>query len=172
MFKKLVKIFIWIIVIIILALLLAYGVSKSNFSNLKKYDERDTSARTSSVTPSLKQQIAKERYYSTKIKIKDGDMANLGDFTLNISGDRKLVINVSLKFKQNKENDWLSGKSIEQEILDKGDVLRSAVVNTISGSEHATISNARMKKKLVKSMNKYLSDGEVEEVYFNRFIIQ
>ncbi|WP_373035259.1 flagellar basal body-associated protein FliL [Sulfurimonas sp.] len=172
MFEKIIKIIIWIIIALIVILLLAYGVSKSSFTNLKKYDQKDTTIRNSLVTSAAKEQLAKERYYTTTVKIKDGNMANLGDFTLNISGDRQLTINISLKYKENKGNDWLSGKNVEQEILDKGDALRSAVVSTISNSENASVANTKMKKELVKSMNDYLSDGEIEEVYFNRFIIQ
>lgn len=171
---KIIKTLISIVVTLIVLLILAYGVSKSDFTKIKKYDSEDSVRSSISQAPpsSVKRAIAKERFYTTKVKIKDGSMASLGDFTLNISGDRKLTANISLKFKENKGNSWMSGKSVEQEILNKGDVLRSAVINIISNDESATVSNKRMKEELVKSMNKYLSNGEIEEVYFNKFIIQ
>lgn len=176
MFEKVVKILIGIIATLIVAMLLIYGASKSDFSKIQKYDEKDNSisdVRSRMKGPSeQKEKIAKERYYTTKVKIKEGSMANLGDFTVNISGDRQLITNISLKFKEKTSNSWLSGGSVEEEIIVKGDMLRSAVIHTISGSENATVSNNRMKKELVNNINNYLSDGEVEEVYFNRFIIQ
>lgn len=99
-------------------------------------------------------------------------MANLGDFTMNISGDRKLTANISLKYKNKKSNNWLNDNNVEDEIMGKGDVLRSAVINVISNSKNARVTNKDMKKELIKNMNKYLSDGKIEEVYYNRFIIQ
>jgi flagellar basal body-associated protein FliL len=151
-------------------------VSKSDFNNLKKYDEQDNSlsnVRAEMRSPSKqKLKIAKERYYSKMVKVQSSTMANLGDFTMNISGDRKLVTNISLKYKNNEDDSWLGDNKAEEEIINKGDVLRSAVINAISGSENVRVSNSRMKKDLVENINKYLSDGEVEEVYFNKFIIQ
>jgi flagellar protein FliL len=176
MFNKAIKTLIGIIVALIVVLLLAYGVSKSEFSNLKKYDEKDNSisdVRSRMQAPSkLKQKIAEERYYTTKVRIKGSGMANLGDFTVNIAGGRKLTANISLKFKEKKGNSWLSGNSVEDEIVAKGVILRSAVISTISGSRDASVANNLMKKELVNNINKNLSDGEVEEVYFNRFIVQ
>ncbi len=166
MYEKIIKIIIAITATLIILLLLAYGVSKSDFNNLKKYDEKD------SVRAGLKERIAKEQYYTTKVKIKSDNMASLGDFTLNLSGNRKLTANISLKFKDNENSSWMSGESIQQEILDKGVVLRDAVINTISNSQNARVSNDKMKKELVDNMNDYLSNGEIEEIYFNKFIIQ
>ncbi|WP_373002525.1 flagellar basal body-associated protein FliL [Sulfurimonas sp.] len=176
MFEKVVKILIGIIITLIIVLLLAYGVSKSDFNNLKKYDENDNSisdVRSRMKSPSKqKEKMAEERYYTTKVRIKDGGMASLGDFTVNISGGRKLTANISLKFKEKKSNSWLGGNSVEDEIVAKGDILRSAVINTISGSKNASVANNLMKKQLVNNINNYLADGEVEEVYFNKFIVQ
>ena len=176
MFYKITKIIILLIITTTIILLLAYGVSKSSFNNLKKYDEKDTSmvdARNAMQNPSKeKRQLAEERYYTTTVKIRKGDMANLGDFTMNIHGDKKLTANISLKYKNNKGNNWLIDQSVEDEIVEKADVLRSAVVSTISGRKNTRVSNDKMKKELIKNMNKYLSEGEIEEVYFNRFIIQ
>ena len=98
-------------------------------------------------------------------------MANLGDFTINIADGKKLIANISLKYKDHKESSWLSGSATEAEILKNGPVLRSAVVSAISGS-NATMHNNKMKKNIKDSLNKYLSNGEIEEVYFNKFIIQ
>ncbi|MFT7005093.1 MAG: flagellar FliL protein [Sulfurimonas sp.] len=176
MFNKIIRITIWVIITLLVVLLLAYGASKSDFNNLKKYDEQDNSLsniRAEMQNPSKeKKKLAKDRYYTTTVKVQSSTMANLGDFTMNISGDRKLIANISLKYKSNKDSSWLGNNSAKEEIMNKGDVLRSAVISAISGSDNVKISNTRMKKNLVKNINKYLSDGEVEEVYFNKFIIQ
>lgn len=176
MLHKVIKITTIIISIIIVVLVLAYGVSKSDFNNLKKYDEKDDSIsqiRDNMLAPSKEKiAISKERYYTTTVKIKKGNMANLGDFTMNISGNRKLTTNISLKFKEKKGYSWLSGDSIEDEILDKAAVLRNVVINVISNNENARVTNKKMKEEIVKSLNKYLTDGEIEEIYYNSFIIQ
>jgi flagellar FliL protein len=176
MINKVIKIFTIVTITIIVVLLLAYGVSQSNFNNLKKYDEKDNdlnSVRAQMLTPSKEKiAIAEERFYTTNVKIKKGDMASLGDFTMNISGNRKLTTNISLKFKEKKGINWFGGDSVEDEILDKGVVLRNAVINVISNNENARITNKKMKKEIVNSLNQYLSDGEIEEIYYNNFIIQ
>jgi len=176
MFTKILRYIVTIIILLIIILLLIYGVSKSDFTNLKKYDEIGNgigNVRSEMHAPSKeKLKFAKARYYTTKVKIKDGSMANLGDFTLNISDNRKLITNISLKFKDKKSNSWLSGDSVEDEILEKGDILRSVVINTFSGSQTISASDNLSKQELVKNINNNLSNGEVEEVYFNRFIVQ
>ena len=166
MFHDIIKKLIIIVVALIVILALVYGVLTSEFTNIKKYDEED------SVRTMLNKKLDKNKESQKTIQLKDGNMANLGDFTLNISGNRELTINISLKYKQNKENSWLSGNSVEDEIVKKGDILRSVVISTVSDSKYASVANQGMKKELVSSMNNYLSDGEIEEVYFNKFIIK
>ena len=142
---------------------------KDLIETLKKFDEKDTSIQGPSI---MKQKMAKELYYTTKVRIKTSGMANLGDFTLNVSQNRKLITNVSFKYKDRKSESWSLGRNIEDEIIDKGDVLRSVIINTISNTENVHIDNRRIKRELVDTMNSYLSNSEVEEVYFNRFLIQ
>lgn len=175
MLKKIIKIFIWALVVALVILLIIFGVSKSDFKNLKKYNEEEygiNNVREMMQNPSKKkQEIAKERFYTNRVTIKSSTMANLGDFTINIDGDKKLILNISLKYKNKSSNSWLSTNSVENEILAKGDILRDAVINTFSNSKNARVTNNRMKIELAKSINAYLSNGEVEEVYFNRFLI-
>ena len=173
MFNKIVKTLIIFVSGAIILLLLAYGISQSDFSKIKKYDETDNSSPRSrmNVHSELKDNIAKERRYSTKIKIKEGDMASLGDFTINISGGQILTTNISLKYKNKKSNSFLNMDSVEDEILKKGTILRNSVITIISHNKNATVANEKMKKELVENMNNYLSNGKIEEVYFNRFII-
>jgi flagellar basal body-associated protein FliL len=164
MLHKSIKILIVLVITLIVLFLLAYGVSKSSFYNLKKYDEQDSSANNIS-------RVFGEDY-TRKVSIKGPDIANLGDFTVNISEDRKLIVNISFKFKNYKDNSWSTEEDVEQEILRKGDVLRSVIIDIITGSSNASVTNKIMKARIVKGMNKYLSKGEVKEIYFNKFITQ
>jgi len=161
--NKTLKIIILAVVALIVLLLLAYGVSKSDFNSVKKYDS-DTSVREMLQEKLSKHKCArgyKGTKYITEVKIKGGNMANLGDFTLNISGDKELTANISLKFRGD-----------EDEIVDKGDILRNAVIRIISNNANASVANDRMKNDLTNSINNYLSDTEVEEIYFNKFIVK
>lgn len=170
MFRKVLQVAIFILVAVIVLMLLAYGISQSDFSKIKKYDEIDTNSNTP--VSALKAKLIKELYYTKKVKIINNSTANLGDFTVNLSDKDQLIMNISIKFKGLKSDSWLGGDSIKQEILDKGDVLRSSVIYTISNNRYATVRNDALKRKLVQNMNKYISKGEIEELYFNRFIIQ
>ncbi|WP_324170567.1 flagellar basal body-associated FliL family protein [Sulfurimonas sp.] len=173
MLKKSIKILIYLVSGAITLLLLAYGVSQSDFSKIRKYDEIDSSTPRARINThsDLKDKIAKERRYSTRVKIKNGSMVTLGDFSINISRGKILTTNISLKYKNNKSNNFLNTNNVENEIIEKGAILRSSVINIISHNKNATVSNNKMKNKIVEDINNYLSDGEVEDIYFNKFII-
>ncbi|MEA1891815.1 MAG: flagellar basal body-associated FliL family protein [Campylobacterota bacterium] len=167
MSRKIIKILIYIVISLIVILLLAYGVSESDFNNLKKYDQKD-SIRTTLQKSSQK----KERTYTTEVEIQGAGMASLGDFTLSISNNRQVHANISLKYEDKKERSWIGTSSIEQEIIDKGNVLRGSVIRTIANSNNANISNNAMKKRLIKNLNNNLSDAKIENIYFNKFVIE
>jgi len=174
MLRKITTILIWLILAALLVLVIFYGISTSDFKNLKKYDEEGygSTIRDKIQNPSKrKQEIAKELFYTNRVTIKSSTMVNLGDFTINIAGDKKLILNISLKYKNKNKDSWLSTGGAKNEILSKGDILRDAVIHTFSNSNSARVTNSRMKKELVKNINAYLSEGEIEEVYFNRFLI-
>jgi len=176
MLRKIILSIIWLTLAALLILLIVHGVSTSDFKNLKKYNEEDYgigNVRDNMHNPSKKkQEFAKERFYTNRVTVKSSTMANLGDFTVNIAGDKKLILNISLKYKEKNKNAWISTGAAKNEILAKGDILRDAVIHTFSNSNSARVSNHRMKKELVKNINAYLSEGEIEDVYFNRFLIQ
>jgi len=166
-----IKSIIKIVIVLIILLLLAYGISKSDFNNLKKYDEKDDSKITELPMSKQKLKHAKGRRFSTKVVINSDKMANLGDFELNIKGDKKLVMNMSLEFKNNQTDEsWFFSKDVKKEILRKGVVLRSTVIDTLSHYNNVDINNPNMQEALIKNMNDYLSDGEIKEVYFNKYI--
>ena len=167
MLRKIIKIILLLVVALIVLLLLAYGISKSDFTKIKKYDENDPNAGLK-----LKAKIAKERFYTNRVTITEKSIANLGDFTLNVPKNRTLTTNISIKFKDKDSDNWLSPKKAAHEITDKGDVLRSVVIDTISNHRNADVSNEKIKATLVNGMNNYLNDVEVEEIYFNKYIVQ
>jgi len=168
MYEKVVRILISIVIALIVILLLFYGILTSEFTNIKKYDEEDD------VRTMLNKKLSdkKQSSYKTKIKIQHGNMANLGDFTLSLSNNKQLSTNISLKFKDKKNENWYGGSLSEDELIKKGDILRSAVIHTLSDNPNINISNKIMRKNLTDELNNYLVDTEVEEVYFNKFIIR
>lgn len=168
------KIFKTIIILIILALIafgIYVGIKNSEFANLKNRDRSDTK--------SLRERMAEvfhsgdKSYFTTKVTIKSDSVANLGDFEFNISDDRKLVANISLKYYgYNKESAFNDDDSIKKEILDKAVILRDTAINTMLGSTEARADNDRMRENLKNAINKNLKNGQVKDVYFNKFIIQ
>jgi len=110
--EKIIRKAIQIVVTLIVLLLLAYGVSKSDFNNIKKYDESDDSNKLEIPMSEEKRKMAQGRIFSTKVVINSNTMANLGDFELNIQGGKKLIMNMSLEFKNNNQNSWLNSNAI------------------------------------------------------------
>jgi len=168
--EKFIKKAIAVVVVLITLLIVIYGVSTSEFANIKKYDKADDSPRMEIESSKEKLEFAKKRRYSSEVKMGTGDMANLGDFEVNVVGNRKLVMNMALKIKNNKDTGWFSSDITQKEIVKKGVVLRSTVIDTLSHYRNVDVNNPRMKEELIKNMNNYLSNGEVKEIYFNQYI--
>jgi len=169
--EKIIRKAIQLVITLIILLLLAYGVSKSDFNNIKKYDESDDSKKLEVPMSGEKRKMAQGRRFSTKVVVNSDSMANLGDFELNIQGGKKLIMNMSMEFKNNNKNDsWFSSSSVKKEIVKKGAVLRSSVIDTLSHYNNVDIHNEKMQESLIKNMNNYLSDGEIEKIYFNKYI--
>jgi len=170
--KKLINIIVTVIIVLVILLVGAYGVMTSDFSKIKKYDEPDSTRTVRSNTPISKERkaLAKQRYYTTKVQSTGDGIMSLGDFTMNLSNDRILTTNISLKYKDN-DDSWLSSGKTKKEMLQKSVVLRNSVIDAMYTSEART-NNKRIKEAIRKDLNKHLSNGEVQEVYFNKFIIQ
>ncbi|MCF6310727.1 MAG: flagellar basal body-associated FliL family protein [Sulfurimonas sp.] len=154
-----------VVLLLIILLLMVLGVQNSDFGKIKKYNSKDGSPRdmmTKFINSS-----------GMQVTVANNNMANLGDFTFNIAGDRKLIANISLKYKSIKDDSWFSGgDETKKEILNKSAILRDAAINTMLGSSVATANSKKMRKALRNTLNNNLSSAEVEEVYFNEFIIQ
>ena len=164
---KIIKRVIYAILVLLALALIAYGVSKSNFTNIKKYDEKDKSPTTMTA---LKQKIAQKRHYSKKVEVIGDGMANLGDFHMNINGGKILTTNISLKY-NNHDNGIFTLDKTKSEITQKGVILRNAVINAVHNSKYVNMQNNRIKTDIKNNLNKHLSNGQVEDIYFNKFII-
>ena len=168
--RKVIKILSFTILFLIGVLFIILGIQKSEFWNIKKYDKSDGKSFANMVAPG---RTDKSRHDQT-VKIEGNSRANLGDFNFNIAGDKTLVANISLKYKSTSEkSSWFADSDdIENEIIKKSVLLRDATINTMIGSNRATINSEKIRKELKKNINKNLTCGEVEEVYFNKFIVQ
>lgn len=161
-------------IILILLVLLVYGVfvglRNSDFANIKKYNAHGKSPRE---IMSEFLNSGDSDYYNTKVTIKSDSVANLGDFEFNIANDKKLVANISLRYySYTSENSFSNENSIKKEILNKAVILRDTAINTMLGSTKARADNERMREDLKNALNKKLKNGQVKEIYFNKFIIQ
>ena len=170
-YRKIIKKAILIVVSLIVLLLVILGLQTSKFGDIKKYDSKKSPRETVSkiIRSSTKSSSGMQ------VTIESNNIANLGDFVFNISGDRKLIANISLKYKSKKEDgSWFNNNNneIEKEILKKSVILRDSTIDTMLGSSISTANSEKMRKTVKETLNKNLSNGEVEEVYFNQFIIQ
>ncbi|MCK9472819.1 flagellar basal body-associated FliL family protein [Sulfurimonas sp.] len=167
---KIIKNAILVIVSIIVILLLVLGVLNSSFNKLKKYDIETKISKDNFFSRAVSSSLSN----SMEVTIISATEANLGDFVFNISGKEKLIANISIKYKlTNKSSSWLNGNSdAKDEILKKGVILRDATINAMLGYSSANINSEKMRKKIKNILNNNLSNTEVEEVYFNQFIVQ
>jgi flagellar basal body-associated protein FliL len=151
-------------------LLMTVGVLTSDFNKIKKFDKKDKSARQL-----ISSKLQYNQLHKTDIEIdSNNNTANLGDFTFNVGEKNILIANISLKFKSNKNNkQWIGdGDDIEQEIVKKSTILKDAVIDTMIGNQYTSADSQGMKREIKRNINTKLSSGEIEEVYFNKFIFQ
>jgi len=92
---------------------------------------------------------------------------NLGEYQVNISSDKLLVLNLSIKCAQDSFHTLLSNKVVIQNAVIDAFSIYGGIhfPNTTSGKEN-------IKKKITQNIYESLGYPLVEEVYFNKFIIQ
>ena len=161
MSDKMKGIFIFLFFFALIVILSIYGFMTSDFSNLSKVD--------SSLDSNLKAKIAKKRYYSTEIVIKDDGVVDLGDFEINIGNGHKLITNISAKYE--KHGGWGMSSGVDDEISSKGTLLRHAAIEAIMNKHEADVRSYRVKSAIIDSMNRHLSSTRVEDIYFNKLIV-
>lgn len=166
--KKISKYVTYFFIAISLLVAIIYGVSLSDFTKIRKYDEPEKKHKEIPITKE-KQQFAKAHNYNTKIKVQENGLINLGDFTMNLADNKMLIANISIKYRDDSE--WYSLSAEQENFSKKSSVLRNAVIRAMYKTTAST-NDAVVKARIKNSLNSYLHDGEVEAVYFNKFIIQ
>ncbi len=161
MSSKIKNIFIAILILALLIALMIYAFLTSDFSNIKKV--------SGGMDSDLKAKIAKRKYYSTDVEIKDDGVVDLGDFEINIGNGQKLITNISAKY--NKPDEWSISSGIDDEIKSKSGLIRHSVIDAIMNQKESDVRSYKVKKAIVENINKNLSTTTVEDVYFNRLII-
>lgn len=167
---KILKNTIIIIISLIVILSLVLGVLNSDFSKLKKYDIKTTTSKVNF----FERDASSSLNSAMQVSVISATEANLGDFVFNISGNEKLIANISIKYKPINETDsWFeSSSNAKDEILKKGVILRDATIDAMLGYSAANANSEKMRKKIKDRLNDNLSKLEVEEVYFNQYIVQ
>jgi flagellar basal body-associated protein FliL len=148
-------------ILAVFAALVYYAFVTSDFSNLKKVD--------TSVDYRLKEKIAKKRYYSTDVEIKDNGIVDLGDFEINIGNGQKLITNISAKY--DKPEGWGMAIGVDDEIKAKSSIIRHSVIEAIMNQKEKDVRSYKVKKAIISNINRNLSNTTVEDIYFNRLII-
>ena len=169
--RKLIKIMSMMILFLMMVLMIILGIQESEFSKIKKYDKDNGGGKSFSnmVVPGR----TKQKTFSSSVTIEGNSRANLGDFRFNVDEDKTLVANISLVYKSTKkDDDWFGSDDIEEELVKKSILLRDAAINTMIGNKRATIESRKIRNELKKNINENLKCGEVEEVYFNKFLIK
>lgn len=151
---------------LIIILLLILGIQSSNFTMSREYNVGTKPQKVITAYRALRNGM--------QVTIVDDSIANLGDFVFNISGDRKLVANIAIKYKSTKNDTYFFNNQddVKNEILKKSVILRDATINTMLGYSIADPNDEEMREKLRDTLNKNLANSEIEEVYFNKFIIR
>lgn len=153
------------IIAIIMVLVIIPGVQESEFTKLKKYDEEKALGEALK----NKQTFANSRYYQMmgRLESSDAKIFRIGDFTVNVRGSnkQKLVMNISVQY---------SDSDLPSELQDKNPLVRNAIISVTSDAQYIKSMRGKelLKENIKKELNALLSEGEITDVYFNRFLIQ
>ncbi len=102
---------------------------------------------------------------------KDRTIVHLGDFTTNTS-----MTDNKRKFVKTKITVKTSNEEVGEEIKLRNVIIRDAVIKALSSKRFDEIGTAdgklRLKETIGESINKIITEGSVNEVYFTEFIVQ
>ena len=169
--QKSIKIITYLIIISVVLFVALFAFFPADYGAPKKYKKNMFSNGPDSTMTKGKQKYAQSRRQNTKVTISSDDTANLGDFIFNSGGTTKIVANISLKFKNTKDG-WFNGSDGKEEILKRGVILRSAIIDTMMENHGQKVNDERIKAQLLDNINYNLSDATATEIYFNKFMVQ
>ncbi len=105
------------------------------------------------------------------IDFKDRTLVHLGDFTTNTVADNK-----AKKFLKTKISVRTSDEDVSEELQVRNIIVRDAVIEVMSSNTFEEIASPqgkeKLKENLTRGINKIVTEGEIEEVYFTEFIVQ
>jgi len=143
---------------IMLIVLITYAISNSDFN----FDGNSLKQ---------KQKVGMGYVRTGRVEFKAKDIFFLGDFTTNMANHDRAgkFVRVEIRLK-------MSDTDLVDELKDKNIVLRDAVITEMSLKRFSEVSTQKGKEQLKENiknrLNGILSDGDIEEVYFTKFIVQ
>lgn len=102
-----------------------------------------------------------------KIESEEEGLYNIGEYQVNLNSDQYLVLNLSVKCTEGSFG-----------ILQKNSVLiQNAVIDTFATYDSIYLPNTvpgkeRLKQKLKQKINSAFEKQQIEEVYFNKYLIR
>lgn len=145
------------IILIMLGTLIIYAVSNTDF-NFKGN------------TLNQQQKVGMGYVRTGRVEFKAPDVFFLGDFTTNMATNERAgkFVRVEVRLK-------MSDTDLVDELKDKNIILRDAVIEELSLKRFSEVSTQRgkalLKENIREKLNEILSGGEIEDVYFTKFIV-
>jgi len=146
------------IFVIMFIVLVVYAVTNSSF-NFKGN------------TLKQKQKVGMGYVRTGRVEYKARDIFFLGDFTTNMASHDRAgkFVRVEVRLK-------MSDEDLADELKEKNIVLRDAVIEAMSLKRFSQVSTQKgkvaLKEDIKTRLNGILAEGDVEEVYFTKFIVQ
>ena len=158
--KKPIRILSLLILLSMLIGVIYYAVTTTKF-NFKK-----------TTIKQAKKSAMQQRGFSKEIVVSgSGTMVNLGSFTTNLSQN-----GLAGKFLITEISAQTDDEEASYELQKKKVLVRDTIIRQLSLKTFSQLSSTRAKEKLKQNiqneLNNVLNEGEVQEIYFTKFIIQ
>lgn len=92
---------------------------------------------------------------------------NLGEYQVNISRDKYLILNFSVRC-----NDAMFDTIMKKNILVQNAVLETFAADGAHAYAATSNGKEKIKKQLIKNLNRVLGNDAIQEIYFKRYIVQ
>ncbi len=156
--KKIIRTFAIVILVTLLIGIIYYAVSTSKF-NFEKAD----SPRSYKVSKGIGRDVQVNRDNPTMVK--------LGSFTTNMSKNGRAG-----KFVITELSAHTTDSDASYELKERNILVRDIIIKEMSLKTFSQISTNRgkdqIKANIKMQLNKILAEGEVEEIYFTKFLVQ